>query len=95
MSVASASAPEPLAVTAPQDAAAFQLALAAPASAMDDLLRYRDALELWNGRMNLVGPSALASFWTRHAFDSAQLLARQPRASGWISAPAAAFQGWC
>ena len=36
--------------------------------------RYRVMLADWNQRMNLVGPSALASFWPRHAYDSAQLL---------------------
>jgi 16S rRNA (guanine527-N7)-methyltransferase len=36
--------------------------------------RYRALLEEWNGRMNLVGPSAMATFWLRHAYDSAQLL---------------------
>ena len=36
--------------------------------------RYRVMLADWNQRMNLVGPSALASFWLRHAYDSAQLL---------------------
>ena len=35
---------------------------------------YRELLAEWNENMNLVGPSALAEFWPRHAYDSAQLL---------------------
>lgn len=48
-----------------------------------DLLAYRDLLSTWNGRMNLVGPSAMAEFWTRHVADSAQLLALAPAARTW------------
>ncbi|HYE47346.1 MAG TPA: 16S rRNA (guanine(527)-N(7))-methyltransferase RsmG [Caulobacter sp.] len=48
-----------------------------------DLARYRALLEDWNGRMNLVGPSAMAVFWSRHALDSAQLLRLAPEARTW------------
>jgi 16S rRNA (guanine527-N7)-methyltransferase len=34
--------------------------------------------------MNLVGPSALESFWLRHACDSAQLLSLEPTAQRWL-----------
>jgi len=44
----------------------------------------------WNGRMNLVGPSALADFWGRHAYDSAQLLEIAPEASRWADLGAGA-----
>ncbi len=44
---------------------------------------YLDMLADWNSRMNLVGPSALASFWQRHAYDSAQLLTFAPSAKIW------------
>ena len=38
-----------------------------------DLTRYREMLRDGSERMNLVGPSAMAEFWLRHAWDSAQL----------------------
>ena len=56
------------------DAASFQRVTGAGESAMADLGRYRELLEAGTQRMNLVGPSALAEFWPRHAWDSAQLL---------------------
>jgi 16S rRNA (guanine527-N7)-methyltransferase len=81
--------PEP-AAAAEFDAAAFQRATGADARAMADLERFRALLEDWNGRMNLVGPSAMASFWGRHAFDSAQLLALEPQARTWADIGAGA-----
>lgn len=44
----------------------------------------------WNSRMNLVGPSALANFWGRHAYDSAQLLRIVPAAKIWADLGAGA-----
>jgi 16S rRNA (guanine527-N7)-methyltransferase len=43
-----------------------------------------------NLRMNLVGPSAIAEFWRRHAFDSAQLLQVEPQARVWADLGAGA-----
>jgi 16S rRNA (guanine527-N7)-methyltransferase len=51
---------------------------------MTDMARYRELLTDWSGRMNLVGPSALAEFWPRHAYDSAQLLPLAPEARRWL-----------
>ncbi len=56
------------------DAASFQATTGASDAAMADLHRFRDLLEAGSARMNLVGPSAMAEFWPRHAWDSAQLL---------------------
>ena len=56
------------------DAHSFALATGASDLAMSDLQTYRALLEHGSARMNLVGPSALAEFWSRHAWDSAQLL---------------------
>lgn len=56
------------------DAADFAAVSGADAGVMDDLERYRVRLEDASRYMNLVGPSALAEFWGRHAWDSAQLL---------------------
>ena len=68
---------------APFDAVAFQGATGATAAQMADLERYRTLIETWNQRINLVGPSALAQFWLRHAYDSAQLLPLAPAALVW------------
>ena len=57
---------------------------------MADLERYRLLLEEWSGRFNLVGPSALAEFWLRHAFDSAQLRPLAPAAKTWADLGAGA-----
>ena len=56
------------------DAYAFANAAGASGAAMADLERYLAMLAAESGRMNLVGPSALAEFWPRHAWDCAQLL---------------------
>src|SRR5271163_3410544 len=64
-------------------AAEFQAAVGATDAQMADLERFRVSLADWNERMNLVGPSAMAEFWLRHAFDSAQLLALAPKALIW------------
>jgi 16S rRNA (guanine527-N7)-methyltransferase len=64
--------------------AEFQARTGADARAMADMHAFLGLLTEWSGRMNLVGPSALQSFWLRHALDSAQLLALQPDAKRWI-----------
>ena len=63
-------------ITAPTvvDAQSFAAALDASPQVMADLEQFRLILTDWNTRMNLVGPSALADFWGRHVYDSAQLL---------------------
>ena len=76
MSNAAAPAP-PEAAFGPSD---FQARTGASDAALADLARYRELLADWNERMNLVGPSALAEFWPRHAYDSAQLLPHAPDA---------------
>ncbi len=60
--------------------AVLALGLDLPPTAIEDLRAYRDLLSTWNARLNLVGPSAMAEFWTRHVADSAQLLALAPGA---------------
>ena len=77
-------APAPLeAPAALFDARAFQAATGASEAVLADLEAFRTLLEDWNGRMNLVGPSALGEFWLRHAYDSAQILAIEPEALTW------------
>ena len=61
----------------------FQSAVSASDRALADMVRYRELLEDWSGKMNLVGPSALRAFWRRHALDSAQLLPLEPAALRW------------
>ncbi len=69
---------------------AFQAATGASDARMADILAYRALLEEWNGRMNLVGPSALGAFWPRHAWDSAQLLGPADGALRWADVGAGA-----
>jgi len=69
---------------------AFAAATGADARAMADMETFRALLATWNTRMNLVGPSALANFWLRHAYDSAQLLDLAPTATVWADLGAGA-----
>ena len=71
-------------------AADFRQAAGATDAQMADLQRYRVLLEDWNQHMNLVGPSALASFWRRHAWDSAQLKLLAPQVKIWADIGAGA-----
>lgn len=77
-------------VPPPLDAAAFQARLSAADAQMADLGEFLALLTTWNQKMNLVGPSALAAFWPRHAFDSAQLLAHASEARVWADLGAGA-----
>ena len=46
---------------------------------------YKTLLVKWQKSINLIGPSTLAQFWSRHAEDSAQLLSLVPTtAKKWI-----------
>ena len=74
----------------PADADQVQAVLGASASQMADLEAFRRLLAEWNEGMNLVGPSAMAEFWSRHVYDSAQLLALAPKARIWADAGAGA-----
>ncbi len=88
MSVApSLAPPEPSPIV---DAEGFSAATGAGDGQMADLEAFRALLTEWNGRMNLVGPSVLADFWGRHAFDSAQLLGLAPDARTWADLGAGA-----
>jgi 16S rRNA (guanine527-N7)-methyltransferase len=57
---------------------------------MADVETYRGMLVEWSGKMNLVGPSAIQSFWLRHAWDSAQLLSLAPERRVWADIGAGA-----
>ena len=69
---------------------AFQARVGASARQMADFHAFRELLIDWNGRMNLVGPSALGEFWRRHALDSAQLRDIAPDAATWADLGAGA-----
>jgi 16S rRNA (guanine527-N7)-methyltransferase len=83
-------APAPLDASEPAEAAAFQAALQASDTQMADMRAFLALLTEWNGRMNLVGPSAVGEFWTRHALDSAQLRVLAPEALVWADLGAGA-----
>ncbi|MDO8378114.1 16S rRNA (guanine(527)-N(7))-methyltransferase RsmG [Phenylobacterium sp.] len=72
------------------DAADFAMATGADESVINDLRQYQSYLEDWNQRMNLVGPSTLEIFWSRHAWDSAQILPLAPEALTWADLGAGA-----
>jgi 16S rRNA (guanine527-N7)-methyltransferase len=77
-------------VAPPQTAEAFQAATGCSDAQLADMGAYLGLLTEWNGKMNLVGPSALAEFWPRHAYDSAQLLRLAPDAKVWADLGAGA-----
>jgi len=57
---------------------------------MAEMVRFRDLVAETNEVMNLVGPATIATFWTRHALDSAQLLPLEPSALTWADLGAGA-----
>src|ERR1700733_15315086 len=72
------------------DAAAFRAATGAANQQMADFEAFRALLAERSQQLNLVGPSALAEFWPRHAYDSAQLLGMAPDAKIWADVGAGA-----
>lgn len=88
--MSAATPPEPASAPETFGPEAFAAVTGAGPAVMADLHRFRDLLGAWNARMNLVGPSAMASFWLRHAWDSAQLLDHAPSARIWADLGAGA-----
>ena len=72
------------------DRAGFAALTGATPAQLDDLESLLARLTEWNSRMNLVGPSTLPDYWSRHAWDSAQLLSLAPGASTWADLGAGA-----
>jgi 16S rRNA (guanine527-N7)-methyltransferase len=72
------------------DAQGFARLSGATPEQMADLERFRAMLAARNEVMNLVGPSTLPDFWSRHAWDSAQLLKLAPQAKSWADLGAGA-----
>src|SRR5260370_17248143 len=72
------------------DAQGFAAVSGATAAQMVDLERFRVMLAERNEVMNLVGPASLPDFWSRHAWDSAQLVRLQPDARAWADLGAGA-----
>ena len=68
----------------------FQARTGASAERMAELDRFREMLTETNAVMNLVGPDTLPDFWSRHAWDSAQLLEMAPEANTWADLGAGA-----
>ena len=87
----SAAAPPDAAVPAnPMDADGFAAVSGATPAQVADLERFRVMLAERNEVMNLVGPASLPDFWSRHAWDSAQLLKLAPEARAWADLGAGA-----
>lgn len=72
------------------DAAGYQALTGASDAQIADLARFQELLAEWNEVMNLVGPLTIATYWTRHALDSSQLLNLAPEASTWADLGAGA-----
>jgi 16S rRNA (guanine527-N7)-methyltransferase len=87
----SAAAPPPEAPAAPlMTADGFAAVSGATPAQMADMERFRVMLAERNAVMNLVGPASLPDFWSRHAWDSAQLVKLQPEARAWADLGAGA-----
>jgi len=72
------------------DAAGYQALTGASDAQIADLERFQALLAEWNEVMNLVGPLTIATYWTRHALDSSQLLPLAPAALTWADLGAGA-----
>ncbi|PIC02040.1 16S rRNA (guanine(527)-N(7))-methyltransferase RsmG [Caulobacter sp. X] len=73
------------------DAAGYQALTGASDAQIADLARFQELLAEWNEVMNLVGPLTIATYWTRHALDSSQLLdLAPPEVSTWADLGAGA-----
>jgi len=71
-------------------ASEFQARVSATPAQMADLDTFVSRLIEANAVMNLVGPDTLADVWTRHVWDSAQLLDLAPEAKTWADLGAGA-----
>lgn len=80
----------PDATARPMDADQFETLSGATPAQMADLERFRAMLAARNEVMNLVGPATIPDFWSRHAWDSAQLLRLAPEALTWADLGAGA-----
>ncbi|GGL44154.1 16S rRNA (guanine(527)-N(7))-methyltransferase RsmG [Caulobacter rhizosphaerae] len=85
-----ASAPLVIEDLDPVDAAAFQRLTGCSDERLAELTRFQALLTEWNAVMNLVGPATIATYWNRHAWDSAQLLTLAPQARTWADLGAGA-----
>ena len=72
------------------DAEGFAAVSGATEAQLAALERFRLMLAERNQVMNLVGPASLPDFWSRHAWDSAQLVKLQPDARAWADLGAGA-----
>jgi 16S rRNA (guanine527-N7)-methyltransferase len=72
------------------DAGCFQAQTGATPGQVADLEAFQARLADWNTRINLVSAASLAGFWSRHAFDCAQLLPLAPAARTWVDLGAGA-----
>jgi len=72
------------------DAERFAAVSGATPAQVAELERFREMLAERNEVMNLVGPATLGDFWSRHAWDSAQLLKLAPDARAWADLGAGA-----
>ena len=70
--------------------AEFQAQVQATPAQMADLESFISCLTDANAVMNLIGPDTLPDVWSRHIWDSAQLLEHAPKAKTWADLGAGA-----
>jgi 16S rRNA (guanine527-N7)-methyltransferase len=85
-----AAPPEAAPAAEPMTAERFARLSGATPAQMAEQERFRAMLAEKNEVMNLVGPATLPDFWSRHAWDSAQLLKLAPEARAWADLGAGA-----
>ena len=76
--------------THPQEFLEQALKIEISQSIMDDLIRFESLVREGNSVMNLVGPSTLSHFWSRHVLDSLQLVLHAPETQRWADIGAGA-----
>lgn len=74
----------------PDSAEAFAALTRVSRETLDRLIAYEAVLRQWAPRMNLVGPSTLEQFWSRHVLDCHQLVAWGGPGGVWVDLGAGA-----
>lgn len=72
------------------DREAFASAFDVPRETLARIEAYADLLAAWQAHTNLVGPATLPHVWSRHIFDSAQLLPIAGTGRTWLDMGAGA-----
>lgn len=66
-------------MSTPNTPAEFQTHTGVSRETLEKYQIWHDLLVRWNRKINLVAPSTIGSFWTRHALDSHQIISLIPK----------------